>query len=232
MQTTRLTPDEVNSLYQKHGATLAGYACSCGLDHALAEDVVHQLFLKMLGEKAFVPQAPVAYLFRATRNACLNLRRDRSRETELPDTEPWLIHSRGGQDEALILQKALQELPEEQRETVFLKIWSGMTLQEIFAASGSGRPVDICVGGKKCALTAFADSYIRNPKGAFERHPKEAGFDDLECIARGWIQLGGGMGTGRADAGAVPCRIENLCKSRNNIRICHGRAISGRGKGS
>ena len=131
LQTTRLTPDEVNSLYQKHGATLAGYACSCGLDHALAEDVVHQLFLKMLGEKAFVPQAPVAYLFRATRNACLNLRRDRSRETELPDTEPWLIHSRGGQDEALILQKALQELPEEQRETVFLKIWSGMTLQEI-----------------------------------------------------------------------------------------------------
>jgi DNA-directed RNA polymerase specialized sigma24 family protein len=54
-------PDEVKSLYQKHGAALAAYACSCGLDHASAEDVVHQLFLKMLREKTFAPQAPVAY---------------------------------------------------------------------------------------------------------------------------------------------------------------------------
>jgi DNA-directed RNA polymerase specialized sigma24 family protein len=77
VQTTRLTLDEVKSLYQKHAATLVGYARSCGLDRASAEDVVHQLFLKMLGEKSFVPQSPVAYLFRATRNASLNLCRDR-----------------------------------------------------------------------------------------------------------------------------------------------------------
>ena len=131
MQTTRLTPDEVKSLYQKHGATLAAYACSCGLDHASAEDVVHQLFLKMLGEKAFAPQAPVAYLYRATRNASLNLRRDRRRETDLQVTESWFIHPSSTHTEVLNLQKALKELPVEQRETVFLRVWSGMTLLEI-----------------------------------------------------------------------------------------------------
>lgn len=131
LQITRLTADEVKSMYEKHGAALAAYACSCGLDHASAEDVVQQLFLKMLGKKAFIPQAPLAYLYRATRNASLNLRRDRRRETNLRDTESWFTHPSGNQDEILHLQQALKELPEEQRETVFLKVWSGMTLLEI-----------------------------------------------------------------------------------------------------
>lgn len=131
MQTPRLTQDEVTSLYMKHGATLAAYACSYGLDHSAAEDVVHHLFLKMLGDKAFAPEAAVAYLYRATRNASLNLRRDRRRETELQATESWFVHRNSSHDEVLLLQKALKELPEEQKETVFLKIWSGMTLQEI-----------------------------------------------------------------------------------------------------
>jgi RNA polymerase sigma-70 factor (ECF subfamily) len=118
-------------MYEKHGAALAAYARSCGLDHASAEDVVHQLFLKMLGEKAFVPQLPLAYLYRATRNASLHLRRGRKRETDLQAAEPWFAHPNGNQDEVLNLQQALRELPEEQRETVFLKVWSGMTLLEI-----------------------------------------------------------------------------------------------------
>ena len=121
-------------MYEKHGAALAAYACSCGLDHASAEDVVHQLFLKMLGEKTFVPQTPLAYLYRATRNASLNLRRDRQRETELQITESWFVHPSCNQDEVLNLQQALRELPEEQREAVFLKVWSGMTLLEISEA--------------------------------------------------------------------------------------------------
>jgi RNA polymerase sigma-70 factor (ECF subfamily) len=125
----------VDYLYQQHGAALAAYACSFGLDHASAEDVVHRLFLKLLGEKAFAPQAPVAYLYRATRNASLNLRRDRCRETDLQVRDSWFTHPSGDHDEVLNLQNALKELPDEQRETVFLKVWSGMTLLEIAAVT-------------------------------------------------------------------------------------------------
>jgi RNA polymerase sigma-70 factor (ECF subfamily) len=131
LPTTRLTRDEVKSMYEGHGAALAAYACSFGLDHASAEDVVHQLFLKMLGKTSFTPRAPLAYLYRATRNASLNLRRDRQRETDLQGTEWWFVHPSSSHEEILNLQNALKELPEEQRETVFLKIWSGMTLIEI-----------------------------------------------------------------------------------------------------
>ena len=92
---------------------------------------MHQLFAKLLGDKAFVPLSPLAYLYRATRNATLNLRRDRKRETNLELTDFWFVHPGGDQDEILYLQQALRQLPDEQRETVFLKIWSGMTLLEI-----------------------------------------------------------------------------------------------------
>jgi len=114
---------------------LVAYACSCGLDFALAEDVVQQIFLKMLRARQSRPQVPLAYLYRATRNACLNLYRDRIRETDLPEGETWFQNSDGKQEQVLILQQALQGLPEEQRETVFLRIWSGMTLVEIADAT-------------------------------------------------------------------------------------------------
>jgi len=135
LQTTRLNRDELKSIYERHGAALAAYACSFGLDHSSAEDVVHQLFMKMLGEKSFTPRAPLAYLYRATRNASLNLRRDRQRETDLEATEPWFVQDRSSYEEAINLQQALKELPEAQRETVFLKVWSGMTLFEIAEAT-------------------------------------------------------------------------------------------------
>ena len=137
MQITRLTPDEVKSMYEKHGAALTAYACSCGLDHASAEDVVQQLFLKILGTKVFLPEVPLAYLYRATRNASLNLRRNRRNETDLTAKELWFVPSTGNQEECIQLQQALKELPEEQRETVFLRVWSGMTLLEISKVTGA-----------------------------------------------------------------------------------------------
>jgi RNA polymerase sigma-70 factor, ECF subfamily len=135
LQTSKVTPDEVKSLYERHGAALVAYACSCGLDFASAEDVVQQIFLKMLRAQPAKPEVPLAYLYRATRNACMNLRRDRMRETELPEGEPSFLHSSGNQERVITLQKALRDLPEEQRETVFLHIWSGMTLLEIADAT-------------------------------------------------------------------------------------------------
>jgi RNA polymerase sigma-70 factor, ECF subfamily len=135
LQATGLTTDEVKSMYEKHGAALTAYACSCGLDRASAGDVVQQLFLKILGKKTFLPQSPLAYLYRATRNASLNLQRNRRRETDLRVTELWLVHPGGNRDEILNLQQALAKLPEEQSETVFLKVWGGLTLLEISEAT-------------------------------------------------------------------------------------------------
>lgn len=135
LDVNKFTTESVKALYEKHGAALAAYGCCCGLDFASAEDVVQQIFLKLLQGNVGAVQAPLAYLYRAVRNASLNQRRDRRREAEMPEGELCFTHATADRAELLSLQHALWELPEEQRETVFLRAWSGMTLQEIAEAT-------------------------------------------------------------------------------------------------
>jgi RNA polymerase sigma-70 factor, ECF subfamily len=131
----KLETRELRNLYQKHGPALAAYACSYGLDFGRAEDAVQQVFLKLLQGETPPLEFPVAYLYRAVRNACLNFKRDTVREVELGTEAKWFVHRGGDREAELTLEKGLMELPEEQREVVVMRIWSGMTLQEIAAST-------------------------------------------------------------------------------------------------
>ena len=131
MPVNRLSAAELRSLYEKHGSALAAYGCCHGLDFASAEDVVQQAFLKLLEGQVSVPVMPLVYLYRAVRNASLNLRRKLHRAVEIGEHETWLTGPDRSHEEALSVQAALQDLPGEQRETVFLKVWGGLTLEEI-----------------------------------------------------------------------------------------------------
>jgi RNA polymerase sigma-70 factor (ECF subfamily) len=135
LEADELTIVQVRELYEKHGGVLAAYACCCGLDFASAEDAVQQVFLKLLRGESPILRTPIAYLYRAVRNVSFNMRRDRKYEIGLAEPEKWFVRERGAPEEVLALQTALRELPEEQREVVFLRIWSGLTLQEIADAT-------------------------------------------------------------------------------------------------
>ena len=137
MPEQKLTSDDVRRLYAAHGPALVAYACSFAADAAAAEDAVHQVFLRLLRGDTVVPDAPVAYLYRAVRNAGLNARRNGSRDVPLETETACFEHRRGDREAALALQTALAALPEEQREVVVMRIWSGMTLEEISAATGA-----------------------------------------------------------------------------------------------
>jgi RNA polymerase sigma-70 factor, ECF subfamily len=127
---------EVRQLYQQHGAALVAYACSFLPNVAAAEDAVHSVFLRLLRTELASPDSAIGYLYRAVKNAALNQRRDFTRNEELRSDETWLVHQRRDSAEVLALQQALADLPEEQREVVVMRIWSGMTLEEIGAATG------------------------------------------------------------------------------------------------
>lgn len=135
LETTKFTMESVKRLYEQHGAALAAYGCCCGLDFGSAEDVVQQVFLKLLEGRAEAVRTPLAYLYRAVRNVSLNYQRDRRREVEITEGEVWLRHATADRAEVLSLQNALRDLPEDQREAVFFRVWSGMTLQEIAEAT-------------------------------------------------------------------------------------------------
>jgi RNA polymerase sigma-70 factor, ECF subfamily len=155
LETNKFTTESVKRLYERHGAELTAYACCCGLDFGSAEDVVQQVFLKLLQGNASAAHTPLAYLYRAVRNASMNYRRDRRREAELPEGELWFTHGTADQAEVFSLQSALRQLPEEQREAVFLRVWSGLTLQEI--ADATETPLNTVASRYRYALAKLRE---------------------------------------------------------------------------
>jgi RNA polymerase sigma-70 factor (ECF subfamily) len=132
---SKLSAEDVRVLYEHHGRALVAYACSFLPDAAAAEDTVHAVFVRLLRSEVEMPRSPASYVYRAVRNEALNARRSVSRERTLAEHETLFIHKGGNREAALTLQKALSELPEEQREAVVMRIWSGMTLEEIADAT-------------------------------------------------------------------------------------------------
>ena len=132
-----LSAEDVRRYYDQHGPALVAYACTFVADGAAAEDAVHQVFLKLLRGNTRTPDAPLAYLYRAVRNAALNARRNGQRDVPLETQDLCFVHRGGNREAALALQAALTEIPEEQRKVVIMRIWSGMTLEEIAATTGS-----------------------------------------------------------------------------------------------
>jgi RNA polymerase sigma-70 factor, ECF subfamily len=145
VEVTQMRREDVERLYDKHGPALVAYACAVLGRWTAAEDIVQQVFLKLLRRGSGIPTAvplsapqavlndPRAYLYRAVRNTALNARRAISREVELDPDANWFIAPAGAQADALTLQSALSELPEEQREIVVMRIWGGLTLEEAAA---------------------------------------------------------------------------------------------------
>lgn len=150
MKAEKLGKGEVRRLYDQHGGALVAYARSFVLDRTAAEDAVQLVFLKLLRGETVVPDMPLAYLYRAVRNTALNTRRKRERETSLDAESAWFTHRQGNREAELALQQVLAELPEEQRETVIMRIWSGMTLEEI--ASATGVPLNTVASRYRYAL--------------------------------------------------------------------------------
>jgi RNA polymerase sigma-70 factor (ECF subfamily) len=128
--------DDVRQLYEEHGRALLAYASALLRDPSAAEDVLHQVFVKLVAGRLAIDGPPAAYLFRAVRNAALNHIRGQSREVELDEAVTWLESPGASRETVLALQSALQSLPREQREVVVLHVWGQLTFEEAAAVVG------------------------------------------------------------------------------------------------
>jgi len=131
-------PDEwIGRLYDRYGVVLYRYALMVLADPAAAADAVHTIFVALLRRRA-PPDSEEQYLRRAVRNECFSALRRRRRDV-LAGATPILEAveaNRDCPDERLALERALRELPAEQREVVHLKVFEGMTFQEIAGLTG------------------------------------------------------------------------------------------------
>jgi RNA polymerase sigma-70 factor (ECF subfamily) len=125
-------------LYDRHHRGLYAYALSLLRDPSLSEDVVHETFLRLLTAR---PERPVllgkSFVYAVARNLALDLLRGAVRQEEhrlpLARAAEQRATPDGGDNERRTssLLSALAELPQEQRETVTLKTFSGLTFAQI-----------------------------------------------------------------------------------------------------
>jgi RNA polymerase sigma-70 factor, ECF subfamily len=126
----KLGREEIQGLYHEHSRALLLYACSLlGRKH-VAEDVLHQVFMKLL-EQDTTPEEPRPYLFRAVRNAALNVMRQESKNVDVNDIEPWFEAPQQDHVAHITLQSGLMQISSEQRQVLVLHVWGGLSFEEI-----------------------------------------------------------------------------------------------------
>lgn len=118
-------------LYQQKAGALILYGRALGLSHSESEDVLQETFLALLRLPSR-PDEPERYCLRAFRNRAMNYHRSvwRRLTRELESADWFETGSVDVEGEALALG-GLAKLPAEQREVIVLKIWHGMTFEEI-----------------------------------------------------------------------------------------------------
>ena len=125
--------DWIGVLYDRHADALYRYAVMILADSAAASDAVHQVFLGIAGKPPGHIRSGESYLRRAVRNECYSALRRRRREMAT-DNEQLLetvaaIDEKP--DERLAIEAAIRTLPADQREVLHLKVFVGLTFQEI-----------------------------------------------------------------------------------------------------
>src|SRR5215813_6466437 len=119
---------EIEVLYRRHGAALLLFATSMTGERSRAQDLVHQVFLKLI-ETGSLGRAEdkKAYLFACVRNAVLNERKLGERQTPLEADTPWFSPPDRDYAGEQNLRRALGALPDDQRQVVILHVWGELT---------------------------------------------------------------------------------------------------------
>jgi RNA polymerase sigma-70 factor (ECF subfamily) len=123
---------DLGELYDRLGLGLHRYALMILADPSEAEDAVHQVFAALVRRGADGLESAEHYLRRAVRNECLSRLRKQQAAAALP--ADWLLEPASHSDrpdERLALARALAMLPPDQREVVHLKVFEGLTFNEI-----------------------------------------------------------------------------------------------------
>lgn len=140
IQASRALLDRV---YREHRQGLFTLALSLTRQVQAAEDAVQEAFARLCRRDRLPEGDPIAYVFATVRNAAIDwLRGPRRREKtndaifESTPTEPTpspLQSVVAGERDRLV-REAVERLPDEQREVLVMKLYAGLTFQQIASA--------------------------------------------------------------------------------------------------
>lgn len=133
--------DALSELFERHQTPLLNYFLRLGSPRAAAEDLVQDVFVRILKYRAtYRPGSRFAtWMYSIARNARLNQLHKQRGETEWDDAfSPRALPTDGAQadQEQQILARALARLPEEKREILVLSRYQEMKYEDIGALLG------------------------------------------------------------------------------------------------
>jgi RNA polymerase sigma-70 factor, ECF subfamily len=123
-------------LFKAHNQRIFAYCYKMLGSEEQAQDVAQEVWEKVIDLRKEPPlvENPVGFLMRITRNKCLDvikLRKNNSSLSDLDDHQHPFEEERESSDEEEIVLRALERLPDEQREVLVLNIYSGYRFDEI-----------------------------------------------------------------------------------------------------
>ena len=127
-----------------------------------AEDVVQQAFVRWWRRFPEGDAAHIPLLYAAVRTIALDQRRSDHRRVNREAKSDIVVAGENApafdplpeqKETAAIVEKALQALPEDQREVITLKLWGDLTFNEIAAMTGSS--INTIAGRYRYALQAL-----------------------------------------------------------------------------
>ena len=134
---------DIARLYDEHAQLLFAFLLNLTRDEADTRDLLQEIFIKLTRDEKLLAgvREERAFLIRLSHNAAIDLMRRRgTRERTKENFAAEIISPfapASDPDEEIFRQQlsaALSELPAEQRAVAHLKLWSGLTFEEIAAA--------------------------------------------------------------------------------------------------
>jgi len=130
--------------WQEHAGLFLLYARQLTRSEADAEDIVQEALVESWRRSANRPPDR-AMVFATIRRRAIDLGRSADRRTRrelsaLDDPAPWFVQDFAADDDRATLAAALADLPEEQRETVVLRVWGGLNFRQIATLTGVPLP--------------------------------------------------------------------------------------------
>lgn len=138
-----MNDDELEAVYDAHASGLFHYLATITKTETDARDLLQELFVKLAKGDGARARNEKAFLYRMAHNVAIDwLRRRRTRQDSEERLQKELESTRQDAtdpDTALLargFEEAMKTLPDEQRTVAQLKLWDGLTFEEIAEAQG------------------------------------------------------------------------------------------------
>lgn len=133
-------------IYEKYKHDMLALAVSLASDHSVAEDVVHDVFISFA---QYAPRLQLrgrlrSYLLSSVANRCRDMARKNSRRQTRALDETLTVTTRSGEPDQLAMAteqvqhigRALEQLPDPQKEVIILHLQGELNFREIARAQG------------------------------------------------------------------------------------------------